>query len=82
MLQTSEEAPALLQTILNVVQIILSAALITLTVIQGRGSGLGNMFGGGGSVQQTRRGVEKTMHDLTVVIAVVFFVVSLVSVLV
>ena len=60
-----------MQIYLNIVQIIISAALIALTVIQGRGSGLGNMFGGGGSVQRTRRGVEKTMYNLTVVLAVV-----------
>ncbi len=67
---------------LNIVQIIISVALIVLTVIQGRGSGLGNTFGGAGSVQRTRRGVEKLVYNLTIIMAVVFFLVSLISVLV
>jgi preprotein translocase subunit SecG len=71
-----------LSIILNIVQIIISAALIALTVIQGRGSGLGSTFGGAGSVQRTRRGVEKTMYNVTITLAVVFFVISLISVLV
>jgi preprotein translocase subunit SecG len=78
---TSEEATAL-SIIFNVVQILISAALIALTVIQGRGSGLSSTFGGGGSVQRTRRGVEKTIYNVTVILAVVFFIVSLLSVLV
>jgi len=66
---------------LNIVQIIISVALITLTVIQSKGAGLGRMFGGDSSIYRTRRGIEKTMFRLTIVLAVVFFVTSLLSVL-
>jgi len=66
---------------LNVAQIIVSIALIALTVMQSKGAGLGRMFGGDSSIYRTRRGVEKTMHNLTVILAVVFFLTSLLSVI-
>ena len=67
---------------INVVQIIISVALIALTVMQSKGAGLGRMFGGDGSVYHTRRGVEKTVYNLTIVLAVIFFLTSLLNVLV
>ncbi len=67
---------------LNIVQIIVSIGLIALVVIQGQNSGLGSMFGGSGSVQRTRRGIEKTMYNATLILSVLFFVVSVVTVLI
>ena len=67
---------------LNIIQIIVSVALIALTVLQGKGGSLGRMFGGDGSVYKTRRGVEKTVYNVTIILAIVFFVTSLLSVLV
>ena len=67
---------------LNIIQIIVSIALIALTVLQSRGTGLARTFGGDSSVYKTRRGVEKTVFNLTIVLAVVFFLTSLLSVLV
>ena len=66
---------------LNIIQIIVSVALIVLTVMQSKGGGLGQVFGGDGSFYSTRRGIEKTVHTVTIVLAILFFVTSLVSVL-
>jgi len=66
---------------LNIVQIIVSVALIMLTVFQSKGVGLGRMFGGDSSIYRTRRGIERTVFRLTIVLAVVFFLTSLLSVL-
>ncbi|MHB1294952.1 MAG: preprotein translocase subunit SecG [Anaerolineae bacterium] len=66
---------------LNVIQIIVSLALIVITVMQSRTSGAGRMFGGDSSIYRTRRGVEKTMYHLTIALGVVFFLTSLISVL-
>lgn len=71
-----------LSVYLNIVQIIVSIALIALMVMQSKGAGLGRMFGGEGSIYRTRRGVEKTMFNLTIILAVVFFVTALLNVLV
>jgi len=67
---------------LNIVQILIAVTLIALTVVQSKGAGLGRAFGGDSSVYRTKRGVEKTMYNLTVILAVVFFVMSLLSVLI
>lgn len=66
---------------LNIVQIIASVALIALTIMQSKGAGLGRMFGGDSSIYRTRRGIEKTMFRVTIILAVVFFLTSLLSVL-
>jgi preprotein translocase subunit SecG len=67
---------------LNIIQIIVSVALIALAVFQSKGAGLGRMFGGDSSVHHTRRGVDKTAFNLTIILAVVFFITSIISVLV
>ncbi len=71
----------ILTAYLNVVQIIVSLTLIALAVMQGKGAGLSRMFGGDSSVYRTRRGVEKTVFNITIILAVVFFLTSLLSVL-
>ncbi len=67
---------------LNVVQIIVSAALIVLVLLQAKGGGLSSIFGGEGAVYRTKRGLEKTLFNFTIVLAVVFGAVSLLSVIV
>ena len=66
---------------LNIVQIILSAALITLVILQSKGGGLSRMFGGEVGVYKTRRGFEKTLFNITIAVIVVFFILSLLSVM-
>ncbi len=66
---------------LNIVQMIISLALIALIVLQSRTAGLGRMLGGDSSIHRTRRGVEKTMFQITIGLAVIFFLMSLLSVI-
>ncbi len=65
----------------NVVQIILSIALIVLVMLQSKGGSLGRMFGGEGGVYKTRRGVEKTLFNVTIGLVLAFFVFSVLSVI-
>ncbi len=68
---------------IQVIQIMISIALIVIILVQARGrGGLGGIFGGEGGVYHTRRGVEKTLFNVTVGLAVAFFFVSIISVLV
>ena len=68
---------------LNIIQIITSVALIGLTIMQNRGGSAGGMFGGAdSSIHRTRRGVEKTVFNLTIIFGVIFFITSLLSVIV
>jgi len=67
-----------MQTYLNVAQIVLSIALILAILLQVRGGGLGGIFGQASTVFRTKRGVEKTLFQLTIVLAVLFIIISIV----
>ena len=72
-----------MQTYLNVVQIILGVALIALVLIELRGGGLGGGFGGSQtSLIRQRRGPELLLFRLTIVAAVLFFLIAIINVLV
>jgi preprotein translocase subunit SecG len=67
----------------NIAQIILSVALIAAIILQSKGAGLGGLTGGeAGGVFRTRRGLEKTLFNLTILLSVIFFAVALVNVLI
>lgn len=70
-----------LQTAFNIAQILISAVLILVLVLQAKGSGFGSALGGQtSSMFRTRRGVERTLFQLTIVLVTVFLAVSLLSV--
>ncbi len=68
-----------MQTYLSVAQIILSIALILAVLFQVRGGGLGGIFGQAATVFRTKRGVEKTLFQLTIVLVVLFIIVSIMT---
>jgi len=63
---------------LNLAQILVSLVLIFVILLQARGSGFGGALGGssGGTFYRTRRGIEKTLFNLTIVLVVVFILMS------
>ena len=67
---------------LLILQIIVSASLIIIILMQASGSGIGTAFGGSESVYRSERGVEKLFVYLTVLLAVVFFILSVIQVLI
>lgn len=62
---------------LIVAQMVLSVALVMAVLLQVRGGGLGGIFGQPDSVYRTKRGVEKVIFQLTLVLIVLFVAVSL-----
>ena len=68
-----------MQIYLNVAQIVLSIALILAILLQVRGGGLGGIFGQPDTVFRTKRGVEKTLFQLTIVLVVLFIIISIIS---
>jgi preprotein translocase subunit SecG len=56
---------------------VLAVALILAVLLQVRGGGLGGIFGQADTVYRTKRGVEKTLFQLTIVIVVMFIIVSI-----
>ena len=67
---------------LLILQIIVSASLIILILMQASGSGIGTVFGGSESVYRSKRGVEKLFVYLTVFLAAVFFILSFIQVII
>jgi preprotein translocase subunit SecG len=67
---------------LNVLQIIVSVILIVVILLQVKGSGFGAALGGmsGGSVYRTKRGLERTLFQATILLTIVFIFVSFLSV--
>ena len=69
-----------MQIAVQIIQIILSITIIVLVLLQVKGGGLGSIFGGDGGVYRTRRGIEKRIYQFTILLAIIFFVISLVAV--
>jgi preprotein translocase subunit SecG len=67
-------------TYLNIAQIILSAAVIVACLLQIKGGGLGGIFGQADTVYRTKRGAEKTLFQLTIVLVALFLIVSIIAV--
>jgi protein translocase SecG subunit len=65
------------RTLLSITQIIFSLLLILFILIQNKGTGLSEVFGGGGSFYTSKRGIEKYLFIATIVTAILFFANSL-----
>lgn len=61
-------------TIANYITIISSIIVTILILIQTRGASLGAGLGGGGEVNTVRRGSEKSLHNITIFMVVIFSV--------
>jgi len=61
-------------TYLNIALIIISVLLILSVILQSKGAGLGGLTGADtGSIFTARRGVERTLFWVTIILSVVFF---------
>jgi preprotein translocase subunit SecG len=66
--------------IFKILQVVFAVLLVILVLMQQRGSGLGMAFGGEGNVYRSRRGIEKFLFYMTIVVATLFCVTALFSV--
>ncbi len=66
-----------IQNILLYVQIGVCVLVIVSILLQNRAEGLGKMFGGGGEVFRTKRGLEKFLYYFTIALVVLLVVISL-----
>ena len=58
--------------IFNYITIISTVLVILLILVQTRGASLGAGLGGGGEVNSVRRGSDKTLHQITIVLVIIF----------
>ncbi len=69
---------------IKIAHIIVSVLLIVAVLLQNRGGGMGSAFGGGGGgggvgggAYLTKRGLEKKLYIATIVLAIIFLLLSL-----
>lgn len=67
--------------IFSIIQIVVSVILIIVILVQQKGTGLGAAFGGEGNVYRTKRGMEKKLHIITIILAIIFLTSSLLNIL-
>ncbi|MDP9359431.1 MAG: preprotein translocase subunit SecG [Chloroflexota bacterium] len=69
-----------MNTAIDLVMLIVSITLILVILLQTKGSSFSGAFGGdSGSIYRTRRGVEKTLFQFTVGLAVVFLIIAIIT---
>ena len=68
-----------MKNVLSIAQVAISILLIAAILLQNRGSGLSGVLGGGGEIYRTKRGVEKSLFILTIVLAFLFLALSVVN---
>lgn len=69
------------KTYLDIALIITSIALIASVILQSKGAGLGGLTGADtGGIFTARRGIEKVLFRVTIVLSIVFFILALLTV--
>ena len=67
-------------TAISIAMILISVTLILVILMQSKGSGFSGAFGGSSSsIYRTRRGLEKTLYQFTIGIAIVFVIVAILA---
>jgi preprotein translocase subunit SecG len=67
-----------MQTALQIISVASSVLLVIFILVQTRGASLGAGFGGSSEIHTARRGVDKSIHQITIILALAF-VLSLVA---
>ncbi|OLD51696.1 MAG: preprotein translocase subunit SecG [Chloroflexi bacterium] len=65
--------------LLQVAQVVIAIAVGTSILLQARGTGLSSTFGGESTAYRSRRGLERTLFRLTIVLIAVFVIISLIG---
>jgi preprotein translocase subunit SecG len=68
-----------MSTYFSIALIVVAIALTLSILLQAKGGGLGGIFGQADTVYRTKRGVEKTLFQFTIVLAALFVIVSIVA---
>jgi len=61
-----------IDSILQIVTLVSAALMIVSILLQQRGASLGAGFGSSGELFTTRRGIDKNLFELTIILAVIF----------
>ena len=70
-------------TYINIALIIISVLLILSVILQSKGAGLGGLTGADtGSIFTARRGVERTLFWITIILSAIFFLLVIILLLI
>ncbi len=61
-----------MSSVFSYITVISAIVLSILILLQARGASLGAGFGGSSEIHTTRRGVDKSLHQTTILVAVFF----------
>ncbi len=72
-----------MEKFLDIALIIVSVTLVVSVILQSKGGGLGGLTGADtGGVFSARRGIEKTLFRVTVILSVIFFLLAIITVII
>ncbi len=61
-----------LSFLLQIATLVSSGLIILLVLLQARGASLGAGFGSSGELFTTRRGIDKSLHEATIIMTIIF----------
>lgn len=66
---------------LKIGQVVIAILLMVVILMQNKGGGVGGVFGGGGGggAYMTKRGFEKKLYIFTIILAILFVLISLLA---
>lgn len=67
--------------IIDIIQLVIAILLIIIILMQNRGTGLGAAFGGGDNVHRAKRGAEKGLFIITIILSIAFLGTALINVI-
>ncbi len=62
---------------IKIIQIIIAIALILVILLQNQSAGAGGIFGGSGSIYTAKRGMDKILFRITIVLSILFVGISI-----
>jgi preprotein translocase subunit SecG len=65
--------------IIMILQVLVAIGLIVVILLQAKGTGLGSTFGGQSQMYHSKRGVERVVFYLTIILAILFVVLSILN---
>jgi len=67
------------QQLIGILQIVIGIAIIVLVLLQQKGGGMGAVGGMLPQFYGTRRGIEQTMHWITVILGIIFIALAIIT---
>jgi preprotein translocase subunit SecG len=61
-----------IDSILQIITVVSAVLMIIAILLQQRGASLGAGFGSSGELYTTRRGIDKSLFEVTIILAVIF----------